>query len=316
MRADHDKARHDLEAAHKAASAHQADLANVKVDHETSRRDLEAANKAASAYQAEMAKVRSDHETSRRDLEAANTATAAHQAELAKVKADLAATHAKAAEAEADRARLAAASSNAGKASALGFKPTKNGVDDLEIIEGIGPKIAGLLRAAGMKTFAQLARTPVAELQSILDKGGSRFALAKPASWPQQARLCAESDWTRLKTLQDELIAGVKRDDSPPGALGFNPTRGGKDDLTIIEGISPKIGELLVAAGITTFHQLSRLAVGDIQAILDKAGPHFALAKPATWPRQAGLCALGDWAALRQLQDELTGGIQPAAKAG
>jgi len=315
VRADHEKARHDLEAAHKAAAAHQADLAKVKVDHDKARHDLEAARKVAAAHQADLARVRADHEKARHDLEAAHQATAAHQADLAEAKSDLAATHAKAAEAEADRARLAAASSNADKASALGFKPTKNGADDLEIIEGIGPKIAGLLHAAGIESFAQLAGTPVAGIQAILDRGGSRFALAKPASWPQQAKLCAEGHWTHLKTLQDELIAGVKRNDGPAGESGFKPTKGGKDDLTIIEGIGPKIDELLAAAGITTFHQLSRAAVGDIQAILDKAGPHFAMAKPATWPRQAGLCAQADWAALRKLQDELTGGVKQPVKA-
>jgi hypothetical protein len=82
-------------------------------------------------------------------------------------------------------------------------------------------------------------------------------------------------------------------------------------DLEIVEGIGPKINELLLAAGMTTFQQLQKASVADIQAILDKAGPNFALAKPQNWPKQAGLCAHGDWVALRKLQDELIGGVAP-----
>jgi predicted flap endonuclease-1-like 5' DNA nuclease len=36
--------------------------------------------------------------------------------------------------------------------------------DDLEVVEGIGPKIAGVLREAGINTFAQLAAADIAQL--------------------------------------------------------------------------------------------------------------------------------------------------------
>jgi predicted flap endonuclease-1-like 5' DNA nuclease len=49
--------------------------------------------------------------------------------------------------------------------------------DDLEIIEGIGPKIAGVFREAGINTFAQLAATPVETLREILQ---SRAAPGRP----------------------------------------------------------------------------------------------------------------------------------------
>lgn len=80
--------------------------------------------------------------------------------------------------------------------------------DDLKAIEGIGPKIEGLLHADGIKTWRTLAETPVSHIQQILDAAGSRFALASPTTWPQQAQLAAESRWDDLKTLQDSLNAG------------------------------------------------------------------------------------------------------------
>ena len=78
--------------------------------------------------------------------------------------------------------------------------------DDLKLIEGIGPKISSLLNAAGIFTFAQLAATPVADLQAILDKAGLR--LGDPATWPEQAALAAKGDLAGLQALQDTLKGG------------------------------------------------------------------------------------------------------------
>jgi predicted flap endonuclease-1-like 5' DNA nuclease len=84
------------------------------------------------------------------------------------------------------------------------------GADDLEIIEGIGPKIAALMRGAGIHTFAQLARTATARLQEILDAAGPTFRVANPGTWAEQAALCAANRWAEFKVLTDELVAGVR----------------------------------------------------------------------------------------------------------
>ncbi len=94
-------------------------------------------------------------------------------------------------------------------AGAFGFAPQKNSLDDLEIIEGVGPKIGELLHKAGITTFGQLAAAPQAKLEEILRQAGPNFRLANPGSWPQQAALCVRGDWAALRKLQDELIAGV-----------------------------------------------------------------------------------------------------------
>ena len=94
-------------------------------------------------------------------------------------------------------------------AAAAGFKIKGN--DDLEIIEGIGPKIAGLFRANGTGTFDKVMNMSVQQMLAILEKGGPRFKLANPGSWAEQARLCYENRWTELKALQDNLTAGVDK---------------------------------------------------------------------------------------------------------
>ncbi len=98
------------------------------------------------------------------------------------------------------------------KAAAAGFKISGN--NDLEVIEGIGPKIAELFTNSGTNTFAKLASLNIAEMHKVLENGGSRFKLANPGSWAQQARLCHENRWSELKALQDTLDGGVHNADS------------------------------------------------------------------------------------------------------
>jgi large subunit ribosomal protein L21 len=82
----------------------------------------------------------------------------------------------------------------------------------------------------------------------------------------------------------------------------------GGDDLVKIEGIGPKINELLLAAGISTFEQLANTPVEKLKEILAAAGPRFAVHDPATWPEQSALAAKGDWDAFKTLTDELNAG--------
>ena len=80
--------------------------------------------------------------------------------------------------------------------------------DDLRVIEGIGPKISDILNENGIYTYAQLAGTDVDDLRSILADAGSRFRLADPTTWPQQAQLAADGDWDGLQALQNSLKHG------------------------------------------------------------------------------------------------------------
>jgi predicted flap endonuclease-1-like 5' DNA nuclease len=81
--------------------------------------------------------------------------------------------------------------------------------DDLVVIEGIGPKISGVLQAAGITTFAQLADTAVSRIEEILEAADPRLRrLANPATWPEQAALAAGGQWDALEALQNELKGG------------------------------------------------------------------------------------------------------------
>jgi len=86
-------------------------------------------------------------------------------------------------------------------------KATK--ADDLKKIEGIGPKIASILTEAGYETFAKLSKADPEKIREILlEKGGKRYAMHDPETWPKQAELAAAGKWDELKKWQDELDGG------------------------------------------------------------------------------------------------------------
>ncbi|MEH6455294.1 MAG: hypothetical protein V7749_03170 [Cocleimonas sp.] len=241
-------------------------------------------------------------------------------------------------------------------AKAAGFKLKSD--NDLTAIEGIGPKINDLIQADGVKSFSQLADTPVSSIQGILDNAGSRYSIANPGTWPDQANLAANNRWEALGALQDVLVGGIypnasakpsensaasnttdtkkptvekaetstaNTPSSMPKAVvkvkesnvdkvaakaaGFRvKLKDDRDDFTIVEGIGPKINDLIHDDGIHTYSALGKTKVEAIQLILDAAGPRYKLAKPGTWPAQADMAAANKWEALKAWQDELDGG--------
>lgn len=81
-------------------------------------------------------------------------------------------------------------------------------VDDLKVIEGIGPKISSVLQEAGISAYNELANTSVSRLEKILEDADIR--LGDPTTWPEQAKFAAAGEWDSLETLQDELKAGKR----------------------------------------------------------------------------------------------------------
>ena len=53
-------------------------------------------------------------------------------------------------------------------------------LNDLRLIQGIGPKIEGLVNAKGIDTWHELASAPKAKFQAVLDEAGPRFRMHKP----------------------------------------------------------------------------------------------------------------------------------------
>ena len=81
-------------------------------------------------------------------------------------------------------------------------------IDDLKMVEGIGPKIEGLLKDAGIQTWSDLANADLEKVQGILDEAGPRYRMHDPATWSKQASLAADAKWDELDDYQNHLKGG------------------------------------------------------------------------------------------------------------
>ena len=181
---------------------------------------------------------------------------------------------------------------------------------NLQIIEGVGPKIEGLLKAAGYNSWGDIANSDIADLQKVLDNAGPRYRIHNPQKWADQARFAANGQWPQLVKYQKDIDGGVGGHSKAEklylkaiGLAGSSPT-----DLKVVEGIGPKIESLLKDAGINNWSALAASPVSRIQEILSAAGDRYRLADPKTWPKQAELATAGKWTELKEYQDFLNGG--------
>ena len=116
-------------------------------------------------------------------------------------------------------------------------------------------------------------------------------------------RACENEVEQAAATARMETVVATDEPTPQAGPVPVEP-----DDLRRIEGIGPKIAELIQDGGILTFAQMADAPVERLQGILDAAGERYRVHNPATWPMQARLAAKGKWDELQKLQDRLDGG--------
>lgn len=75
------------------------------------------------------------------------------------------------------------------------------------------------------------------------------------------------------------------------------------NDLKIIEGIGPKIENLLQESKIDSWEGLSETVASDLKKILDAAGSKFKMHDPTSWPIQAKMAVNNEWKNLKTWQD-------------
>jgi predicted flap endonuclease-1-like 5' DNA nuclease len=102
-----------------------------------------------------------------------------------------------------------------------GATPAEVADDDLERIEGIGPRMAGALRAAGVRTFEELAGCDQGRLRAAIEAAGLSFAPSL-VTWARQARLLADGDEAGFTQLTRTLVAG--RDVTARDVTGLDVT--------------------------------------------------------------------------------------------
>lgn len=80
--------------------------------------------------------------------------------------------------------------------------------DDLTKIEGIGPAVAEVLNATGIRAYADLANMSIESLNDLMSEAGPGFSFRDTTTWPKQASLAAEGRWEELSAWQAELQGG------------------------------------------------------------------------------------------------------------
>jgi large subunit ribosomal protein L20 len=103
----------------------------------------------------------------------------------------------------------------AAPAPAKATRKKKADGDDLTAIEGLGPKSAQALTAAGITTYAQIAASSPEELEDAVKvKGGVRVLDGQTKTWPKQAQFLVDGDEAGFKTYTDHLVGGREPDDA------------------------------------------------------------------------------------------------------
>lgn len=94
--------------------------------------------------------------------------------------------------------------------AAKAIKPViaKTKTDDLTIIEGIGPKAAKVLIAAGIASFEALSKAKAVAVKEILTAATEKVGHLDPTTWAKQAKLAASGKFAELETLKKELNNG------------------------------------------------------------------------------------------------------------
>ena len=71
--------------------------------------------------------------------------------------------------------------------------------DNLQAIEGIGPKVEVILKSGGVTTWKVLAETDIIKLRMILAAAGDEYRMLDPTGWSAQAKMLMENDWEALR---------------------------------------------------------------------------------------------------------------------
>jgi len=214
--------------------------------------------------------------------------------------------------------------------------------DDLKKIEGIGPRIEEILNKNGIYTYEDIRKADSDTLKQYLLTEDERFQRNETDTWPHQASMAEKGQWEELSIYQEFMDINNDESSEPetltePGSNNIidlptsavqkseiteaqtkqievsTPsetsetvsTEPQKDDLRVIEGIGPKLQELLNKHHIFTFADLSKTKPEEIQQYLNDAGPQYSLHEPESWPHQAGMAAQGKWEELKKYQEVL-----------
>lgn len=189
------------------------------------------------------------------------------------------------------------------------FVVDSQGVDVTEVAESAFDERTGI-------GVLEVSTTAVDEAKGIVSVEGLQAVITPGEETVQEKEEAAEQALDQA--VFDEIMEDLGISDEEGQAEGIVPEKAQHldlpeveqwtepQDLTLVEGIGPKINSILHGAGVNTFADLAGMDADKIKDILTEAG--LRLADTSTWPMQAKLAAEGKLDELQALQDSLKGG--------
>ena len=193
------------------------------------------------------------------------------------------------------------------------FRKTKKGRTfiDLTPFEQVAETVAqipGATPAAKVAKYAPKAKATPAPVAEVVVEAAPVAEVVVEAA--PVAEVAVEAAPVAEVVVEIAPVAEVVVEAAPVAEVAVEAATSdiAEDNLKVVEGIGPKIENLLKEAGIKTWKALSETSVERISEILAAAGARYAIHNPATWPNQASLAANGKWDELEELQERLNGG--------
>lgn len=166
-------------------------------------------------------------------------------------------------------------------------------------------------KTASLQADLDACTRKTASLETELKESNSKLNVAKTAPIAASTTASMASSFaagaavtaaTPVTNNSDGIIAVPFDAAAAKTAYGKKKVR--ENDLTIVEGIGPKISELFHNHDIKTWAALANTSIEKCQEVLNSGGKRYEIHRPGTWPMQAEMAALGKWAALKKWQDE------------
>jgi len=203
------------------------------------------------------------------------------------------------------------------KVAARFEKSAQERLDRIKAIDGVPGKSkaktpeataeADAFKSAGgadTKSFAESVEQTT--MDSATETPAAEIKTEAPAPVAEPKVEAPKEEAPKAEEAKVEAPAPVVKEEAP--ATKETAPAGKPDEYKKIEGIGPKIEELLHTAGLATFADLAAAPLEKLKGILSDAGSRYTMHDPTTWPQQSKLAADGKWDELKKLQDELDGG--------
>ena len=175
-------------------------------------------------------------------------------------------------------------------------------VDDLQLVARERDRLRAELELRPVQSAPENLHAVAA---AELDRDLALRHAAEQAQWVAELRVRLWNAEAHARDLQAVIHAnsvpgGPPRPDLVEGSrvLGVPVVH---NDFTLIEGIGPRIAQLLTDKGIVTWWALANTDLELLRSVLREAGPKFQVHDPRSWPHQARLLAFGDWDKFRTL---------------